>query len=120
MTETVRFAPQEQDAENRRLAREVAADAPANTIEQVRDLLFGEAKREHDSRIAELDLSIKRMQGRIAEQLSAMETRMEAMSQTLSSRHEESLRQIGEAIVSLGHQISALGRSDGRDRNGNA
>ena len=107
MTETVRFSPQEQ-----------AAHAPAaNTIEQVRDLLFGEAKREHDNRIAELDLTVKRMQSHIAEQLSAMEAKMEAMSQTLSSRQEQSLRQIGEAMVLLGRQISALGSADGHDPN---
>lgn len=108
MTETIRYSPQASD------------NAPGNTIEQVRDLLFGEAKREHDNRIADLDLTIKRMQSNIAEQLSAMEAKMEAMSQALSSRHDESLRRIGEAIVSLGHQISALGSSDEHDRNRNA
>lgn len=110
MTEAARFSPQEQAADN----------AAINTIDQVRDLLFGEAKREHDNRIAELDTAVERMQIRIAEQLSAMEARMEAMSQALSSRHEESLRKIGEAIVSLGRQISALGSSDEHDRDGNA
>lgn len=118
MTESVRFSPQEQVVENRLASREDAPDtAPVNTIDQVRDLLFGEARREHDNRIAELDLTIKRLQSRFAEQLSAMEAKMEAMSVTLSSRQDESLRQIGEAIVSLGRQISALGSSDGHDPN---
>lgn len=118
MTETVRFSPQGQTAEHASSEREdVTGISPVNTIEQVRDLLFGEAKREHDTRIAELDLAVRSMQSRIAEQLSAMEARMDVMSQTLSAKHEESLRRIGDAIVSLGHQISALGSSDGHDRN---
>lgn len=116
MTETGPL--QEQVVGNRLASREEIPDnAPANTIDQVRDLLFGDAKREHDDRIAELDLTIKRLQSRVAEQLSAMEARMDAMSRTLSSRQDESLRQIGEAIVSLGRQISALGSSDGHDPN---
>lgn len=118
MTDSVRFSPREQIVENGHLPQEQAFDtAPANTIDQVRDLLFGEAKREHDTRIAELDLTVRRMQSHFAAQLVAVEARVEAMSQALSSRHEESLRRIGEAMVSLGHQIAALGRSDDHDRN---
>jgi hypothetical protein len=118
MTDSVRFSPQEQIVENGLLPQEHAADAtPANTIEQVRDLLFGDAKREQDTRLAELDLTVKRIQSHFAAELSAIEARMEVMSQVLSARHEESLRRIGEAMVSLGHQIAALGRSDDHDRN---
>ncbi len=106
MTEPVRLVPQGQATDK----------GPADTIEQVRDLLFGEAKREHDDRIAELDLAIKSLNTRITEQLGAIETKMEAMSQALSSRHDESLRQIGEAIVAVGRQISALGSPNGHDR----
>lgn len=108
MTKSVRLVPPEQTDE----------DTSANTIDKVRDLLFGEAKREHDNRIAELDLSIKDLNDRVAEQFRAMEAKMEAMSQALASRHDESLRQIGEAIVSVGRQISSLGsaREHGHDR----
>jgi hypothetical protein len=106
MTNTVRFLPQEKAADN----------TSANTIEQVRDLLFGEAKREHDGRIADLDLSIKNMHSHLDEQLRSMEAKMEAMSQALTSRQEESLRKIGEAIMSVGRQISALGSSHEHDR----
>ncbi|MDQ8732697.1 hypothetical protein [Bradyrhizobium sp. LHD-71] len=108
MTKPVRLVPSEQTDE----------DASTNTIDKVRDLLFGEAKREHDGRIAELDLSIKDLNDRVAEQLRAIEAKMEAMSQALSSRQDESLRQIGEIIVSVGRQISSLGsaREPGHDR----
>jgi coenzyme F420-reducing hydrogenase delta subunit len=113
MTDPVRLLPQE-------LAEQGIDSRPMNTIEQVRDLLFGDAKREHDNRIAELDQVIKSMQARIAEQLGAMEARMEAISRAHSARHEESLRQIGEAIVSVGRQISALGSVHERDRDSKA
>lgn len=91
-------------------------EASANTIDKVRDLLFGEAKREHDNRIAELDATMKAMNDRIADQFKAMEAKMDAMSQALSSRHDESLRQIGEAIASVGRQISSLGSAREHDR----
>jgi Mg2+ and Co2+ transporter CorA len=110
MTKSVRLVPPEQTAE----------ETPANAIDKVRDLLFGEVKREHDDRIAELDLSLKSMSDRIAEQFKAMEAKMEAISQALSSRHDESLRQIGEAMVSVGRQISSLGSAREHDRDGKA
>lgn len=91
-------------------------DTSANTIDKVRDLLFGEAKREHDNRIAELDATMKAMNDRIADEFKAMEAKMDAMSQALSSRHDENLRQIGEAIASVGRQISSLGSAREHDR----
>jgi hypothetical protein len=105
MTNPVQLGPHEQGTDSE----------SGNTIERVRDLLFGQTKREHDTRIAELDLSIKSMHTRITEQLRVMEAKMEAMSQALSSRQDESLRQIGEAIVAVGRQISALGSARGHD-----
>jgi hypothetical protein len=104
MTQSARLLPHE----------EVPDHKP--TIDQVRDLLFGEARREHDTRIAEIELLIKSVDGRVTEQLRAMEAKMEAMSQALPSRHDESLRQIGEALVSIGRQISALGSAHEHDR----
>lgn len=106
MTESIQLFSPEPAADNK----------SATTIEQVRDLLFGEARRQHDTRFAELDHAIKSMDSRIAEQLRAMEVKMEAMSQALSTRHEESLRQIGEALVSIGRHIAALGSSNEHDR----
>lgn len=110
MSKSVRLVQPEQASE----------ETTANTIDKVRDLLFGEAQREHDQRIADLDASMKAMDARIAEQFKAMEARMDATSQALSSRHEESMRQIGEAIVSVGRQISSLGSARERDRDSKA
>jgi hypothetical protein len=110
MTKSVRLVPPEQSAE----------DTSANEIDKVRDLLFGDAKREHDNRIAELSLSIRNMNDHVADQFKAIEAKMEAMSQSLSLRHDESVRQIGEAIVSVGRQISALGSAREHDRDGKA
>lgn len=106
MTKSVRLVLPEQASE----------ETSANTIDKVRDLLFGEAKREHDSRIAELNDTIKVMDDRVAEQFKAMEAKMEAMSKALSARHDEDLRQVGEAIVSVGRQITLLGSAHGHDR----
>jgi hypothetical protein len=108
MTQSARRLPHEETPDNK----------PA--IDQVRDLLFGEAEREHSTRIAELELLIKSMDGRITEQLRAMQARMEAMSQAPPSKHEDSLRQIGEALVSIGRQLSALGSAHEHDRYRNA
>jgi hypothetical protein len=106
MSKSVRLVQPKQSSE----------EASADTIDKVRDLLFGEAKREHDSRIAELDVSLNAMNDRIDEKLKAMEARMDAMSRALSSKHDESMRQIGEALVSVGRQISSLGSTREYDR----
>jgi phage host-nuclease inhibitor protein Gam len=97
-------------------AEAVSEDTSANTIDKVRDLLFGEAKREHDNRIAELNDAMIAMNDRMAEQFRAMEAKMEAMAQALAARREEDLRRVGEAIVSVGQQIAALGNARGHDR----
>jgi membrane protease subunit (stomatin/prohibitin family) len=107
MTESAGTSPQEHPPD----------DSPPDAIDRVRDLLFGEVKREHDNRIAELGHSMRAMHSRIDEQLRSLEAKMEAMSQALSSRHEENLRQIGEAIESVGRQISALANSYNHDHN---
>ncbi len=115
MSKSVRLVQPKQTSEE-----QTSEEMSANTIDKVRDLLFGEAKREHDGRIAELDASMTAMNDRIAETLKAMEAKMDAMSRALSSKHDESMRQIGEAFVSVGRQISSLGSTREHDRDSKA
>jgi hypothetical protein len=87
----------------------------ANTIEQVRELLFGGAKRSIEQHLADVEL---KLEGRIGELRAEMLDRLAALEARLvdAQRHEEgargtAIRDIGTAIADLGATISNLGAS---------
>lgn len=89
--------------------------AEANTIEQVRELLFGGAKRSIEQQVADvevkLDARISELRADLLDRLATLEARL-----VDAQRHEESergtaIRDIGTAIADLGATISNLGAS---------
>lgn len=77
-----------------------------NTIDQVRDLLFGEAQRGNDQRHDQLNAAIEALRQDMAERLNMLEARMIEQDRNTEQRHAASIRGIGAAISELGEQVS--------------
>jgi hypothetical protein len=85
-----------------------ASPAPhtdGGTIEQVRELLFGPARRENDQRIQELHEAINALRADMMSLFSDLEARMADGDAAVERRHLSATQGIGSAIASLGAEI---------------
>jgi hypothetical protein len=77
-----------------------------NTIDQVRDLLFGEAQRTNDQRNEQLNAAIEALRQDMSERLNLLEARLIEQDRNAEQRHIAAIRGIGTAISELGEQVS--------------
>jgi len=94
----------------------IAAEAgTADTIIQVRELLFGAEKRATDSRFAQLDAKLEKliedMRADMTQKFSELELRVETLARDVEDRRLTSIDDIGAAISGLGATIRNLGAS---------
>jgi hypothetical protein len=95
--------------ENASANEEEATARPEETIDQVRDLLFGRAQRSLENRLIsmreEMQASIRELQAELA---AAREMILE-LEQNSEKKQLDSHREIGAAISKLGATIGELG-----------
>ena len=90
---------------------DTAADG---TIDQVRELLFGPARRETDQRVQELHESINALRADMMSLFADLEARMADGDAAVERRHLSATQGIGSAIANLGAQILKISEpSDG-------
>ncbi len=84
------------------------------TIDQVRELLFGQTQRSNEARTQELNQSIEALRREMLERFAAMDQRIEELTQATTKRHLGTVEAIGSAISALGAQISKLAEPPSR------
>lgn len=77
-------------------------------IDQVRELLFGEANRNIDSRLADLTNQVNRQYSEIMDRSSQLEARIVAAQKETEDRRLSTIEDIGEAITKLGASVRNL------------
>lgn len=89
------------------------AAAPAPTIEQVRELLFGETKRTHDQRLVDLDAKMtahfEALRADMSARFQAVEDKLAALDNETERKRLASIDDIGAAIAQLGASVRGLG-----------
>ena len=107
--------PGETYAPNVQMSSEPApADKAADgTIDQVRELLFGPARREADQRIQELHESINALRADMMSLFADLEARMADGDSAVERRHLAATQGIGSAIANLGAQILKISEPSG-------
>ncbi len=92
---------------------QVSSAASADTIEQVRELLFGADKRATDSRLGDLELKLEKKIDELRADMQArfgdLEIRLLDLAKDTSARRAASIDDIGAAIANLGATIRGLG-----------
>jgi uncharacterized coiled-coil DUF342 family protein len=96
-------------------AKELAAhaDAARDTIDQVRELLFGHEKRRTDQTLTELRAEMVReiatLRGEMQEHVDSLTARLIDLDKTSEQRRLESIAEIGKAISQLGAAVQNMG-----------
>lgn len=94
---------------------EVQSLDPAATINQVRELLFGEASRSMEHRTNQLDAKIDRLAAEMTERFDQVERRINELQASTEERHLAAIADIGDALVQLGTTVRSMG-APGRKR----
>lgn len=78
-------------------------------MEQMRELLFGDTKRETDKELAKLEQKLEVMRKEFAARCDALDARLAEFARDAQNGQAESLAAIGGALAELGERIKAMG-----------
>ncbi|MDB5571016.1 MAG: hypothetical protein JWN93_2199 [Hyphomicrobiales bacterium] len=87
---------------------------PEQAIEQVRELLFGTARRDSDKRIQELQDSIDALRADMMSLFADLEARMADGDAALERRHAVAAQGLGSVVAELGAQLLKLSVPGGK------
>ena len=77
-------------------------------MEQIRELLHGDMKRQQEARIAALELRVRELETGIFNQLDALQARFEALSSDMTSIRREHLDELARGFADMGERVRRL------------
>ncbi|GJD61248.1 hypothetical protein [Methylobacterium frigidaeris] len=87
---------------------EPAPTDASNTIEKVRELLYGNAMRSQGRRVEDLREAMTDLEQRMVQRFNDMQKSIDALALSLRMEQSNAVRAIGGAVTEMGRQISAL------------
>ena len=84
------------------------APAPEPTIEQVRELLFGEKHRSNEQQHRDIEASIESLRRDMLERFAMLESRVADLDREVEARHASTIDGIGLALADLGAHVRKL------------
>ncbi len=84
------------------------------TIDQVRELLFGEKHRSNEQQHRDIEASIETLRRDMLERFSMLESRMADMERETERRHAAAVDGIGVALTDLGAHVRKLAEPRGK------
>lgn len=88
------------------LARELLDDK----MEQIRELLYGEFKRDNDARIALLEARVRELESGLHRKLDAIQSRLETLTVEIKSDRLAAFDQLASAVTELGDRVRHISR----------
>jgi hypothetical protein len=79
-------------------------------MQQIRELLFGEFKRDSDARLALIEARVRELEQGLHRKLDAIQASLEVLSSDVAAERRRSLDQLAESIDELGHKIRRIGQ----------
>lgn len=80
-------------------------------MQQIRDLLFGEFKRDSDARLALIEARVRELEQGLHRKLDSIHARLDALASDVSAERRQSFDDLSRAVVELGNKIGDINRS---------
>ncbi|MBS0241670.1 MAG: hypothetical protein JSS20_05790 [Proteobacteria bacterium] len=88
----------------------VSASEPLeDKMQQIRDLLFGEFKRDSDQRLALVEARVRELESGLHRKLDAIQARLDALASDVSADRRRSLDRLADSIAELGEKVRRIG-----------
>ena len=94
--------------ENRAAPNGAAAAPPPPTIDQVRELLFGENHRSNEQQHRDIEASVEALRRDMLERFAMLESRVADVEREAERRHATTIDGIGAALTDLGAHVRKL------------
>lgn len=78
------------------------------TIEQVRELLFGEMQRGNGARFDALEKKLDQFQKLMAKRLDSIEKEIATLAESTASAQRDQILEMGKAVAAVGEQFKSL------------
>jgi hypothetical protein len=88
-----------------------ARDPVEDKMEQVRELLFGEFKRDNDARFALVEARMRELETGIHRKLDAIQQRLEILSTDIRADRNAAFDELSSSVVELAERIRRLSRA---------
>lgn len=86
-------------------------DIADERMEQVRELLLGDAIRRGEARIVYLETRINDLEVGITRQLDALEARIEALQTVVAAERRTTLEELSKGLEDLGQKIRTISKT---------
>jgi hypothetical protein len=78
-------------------------------MQQIRELLFGEFKRDSDARLALIEARVRELEQGMHRKLDAIQASLDALSGNVSLDRKRTLDQLAQSISELGDKVRRMG-----------
>lgn len=85
-------------------------DPMDDKMDQIRELLYGEFKRDSDARIALIEARVRELESGLHRKLDAIQERIEALSKDVQTDRTASFEELSQSVLDLGQRIRNLSR----------
>ena len=79
-------------------------------MDQIRELLYGEFKRDSDARIALIEARVRELESGLHRKLDAIQAQIEALSGSVKSDQAQSFDELSRSVLELGQRIGQIRR----------
>lgn len=86
-------------------------DPIEDKMEQIRELLFGEFKRDNDARFALVEARVRELEAGIHRKLDAIQVRLETLASDIRSDRNAAFDELSSSVVELAERIRRLSRT---------
>lgn len=80
-------------------------------MEQIRELLFGEFKRDADARLALVEARVRELEAGLHRKLDAITARLDALSIDIRSDRNASFEELSHSVLELAERIRRMSRT---------
>ena len=87
-----------------------AHDPLDDKMQQIRELLFGEFKRDSDARIALVEARVRELEQGLHRKLDAIQARLETLAGDVAAERRQSFDQLAASVTELGERVRQIGR----------
>jgi hypothetical protein len=79
-------------------------------MHQIRELLFGEFKRDSDARLALIEARMRELEQGLHRKLDAIQSRLDLLAGDMVADRRQSFDDLARSVVELGERIGQIGR----------
>jgi hypothetical protein len=79
-------------------------------MQQIRELLFGEFKRDSDARLALIEAQVREVEQGLHRKLDAIQSRLDALAGTVTNERQQSFDELAQSLSDLSRRVQEIAR----------